>query len=155
NDFITNRQPPTFAILTLLLDAPGYELPNEGFRDRVMMETRRIANLIDTGELLARDSEFELYRQALYEARQSDLDLNSSEAALLALLRRKLGVAQVEHFLTEHHRDLREFWDKADCFDHEENALRCAGIVFVREEKVLIPEDVAPATWQTLGIDMS
>ena len=24
NDFITNRQPPTFAVLTLLLDAPGY-----------------------------------------------------------------------------------------------------------------------------------
>lgn len=154
NDFITNRQPPTFAILTLLLDAPGYELPREGFRDRVMMETRRTANLIDTGELLARGSEFELYRQALYEARQNDLDLNTSEAALLALLRRKLGVAQVEHFLIEHHRDLREFWDKADCFDHEENALRCAGIVFVCDEKVLIPEEVAPATWQTLGIDM-
>ena len=42
NDFIINRQPPTFAILTLLLDAPGYELPKDGFRDRVMTETRRL-----------------------------------------------------------------------------------------------------------------
>jgi hypothetical protein len=154
NDFIPNRQPPTFAILTLLLDAPECALPWEGFRDRVMTETRRVANLIDEGELLARNSELELYRQAFYEARRNDLELNSSEAALLALLRRKLGVAQVEHFLIEHHRDLREFWDKADCFDHEENALHSAGIVFVRAEMVLIPEEVAPAVWQTLGIDM-
>lgn len=154
NDFITNRQPPTFAILSLLLDAPGYELPKDGFADSAMTETRRIAELIDIGELLARDGELELYRQALYEARRNDLDLNSSEAALLALLRRKLGVALVEHFLIEHHRDLREFWDKPDCFEHEENALRSAGIVFAYDDKVLVPEEVAPAVWQTLGIDM-
>jgi hypothetical protein len=153
NDFIANRQPPTFAILTLLSTRPATSY-REGFRDRVMTETRRIADQIDKGELLARDSELELYRQALYEARSNDLDLNSSEAALLALLRRKLGIAQVEHFLIEHHRDLREFWDKADCFAHEEIALLSAGIVFACEEKVLIPEEVAPATWQTLGIDM-
>lgn len=154
NDFITNRQPPTFALLTLLLNASGYELPREGFRERVMAETKRLADLIDSGDLLARDGQLHLYRGALYEARRNDLDLNSSEAALLALLRRESGIAQVEHFLIEHHQDLREFWDKDDCFVHEENALRSAGLVFVRDERVVIPEEVAPAIWQTLGIDM-
>jgi hypothetical protein len=154
NDFITNRQPPTFAILSLLLDAPGYELPRDGFRDRVMTETRRIADLIDTGDLVARDDQLRLYRRALYEARRNDLDLNSSEAAILALLRRESGIAQVEHFLIEHHQDLREFWDKDDPFAHEEHALRSAGLLFVHEDRVVIADEIAPAIWQTLGIDM-
>ena len=154
NDFITNRQPPTFALLTLLLDAPGYELPRDGFRDRVMTETRRLADLIDSGDLVARDDQLRLYRRALYEARRNDLDLNSSEAALLALLRRESGIAQVEHFLIEHHQDLREFWDKDDSFAHEKKALRSAGLLFVLDDRVVIPEEIAPAIWQTLGIDM-
>jgi hypothetical protein len=154
HDFITNRQPPTFGFLTLLLDAPQYELPKEGFQERVMAETRRIGDLIASGELLAREEQLQLYRRTLYEARRSDLDLNSSEAALLSLLRRETNIAQVEHFLIEHHQDLREFWDKDDPFAHEENALRSAGLVFFHNDRVMIPEEVAPAVWQTLGIDM-
>src|SRR5262245_32771508 len=154
NDFVINRQPPTFALLTLLLDAHGYQLPEPGFQERVMAETLRLAGLIESGDLLARDRQLHLYRRALYEARRNDLDLNSSEAALLALLRRESDIAQVEHFLIEHHEDLREFWDKEDAFAHEEKALRSAGLVFVVDGQVVIPEDVAPAIWQTLGIDM-
>ena len=138
----------------MLLDAPGYELPVDGFRDRVMTETRRLADLIESGDLLARDDQLRLYRRALYEARRNDLDLNSSETALLALLRRESGVAQVEHFLIEHHLDLREFWDKDDSFAHEKKALRSAGLLFVLDERIVIPEEIAPAIWQTLGIDM-
>ncbi len=119
-----------------------------------MAETQRIMGLVDSGDLLARDDQLRLYRRALYEARRNDLDVNTSEAALLALLRREEGIAQVEHFLIEHHEDLREFWQKEDCFAHEEKALRSAGLLFYIEEKVLIPEEVAPAVWQTLGIDM-
>jgi hypothetical protein len=154
HDFVTNRQPPTFAMLTLLLDAPRHELPREGFRELVLAETRRIAELIDGGELLAREDQLRLYRRALFEARRNDLDLNSSEAALLALLRRETGIAQVEHFLIEHHQDLREFWDKDDSFTHEKNALRSAGLIFVHNETLVVPEEVVPAIWQTLGIDM-
>lgn len=154
NDFIVSRQPPTFAILTLLLDAPAYESSWREFESQVMSETRRVATLIDSGELLARDDQLRLYRRALYEARRNDLDLNASEAALLGLLRREGGIAQVEHFLIEHHKDIREFWEKDDCFTHETNALRSAGLIFVRDETVLVPEDMVPAISQTLGIDM-
>src|SRR5438552_4189696 len=65
--FILNRQPPTFAILALLLDSPGFELPVQGFGERVMDETKRIANLLDFGELLSRDGGLRLYRAALCE----------------------------------------------------------------------------------------
>jgi hypothetical protein len=152
--FITNRQPPTFALLTLLLEASGYEIPVSELRDRTMTETQRIADLIDSGDLLARDRQLHLYRRTLYEARRNDLDVNSSEAALLALLRREKEIAQVEHFLIEHHQDFREFWLRDDAFEHEQNALRSAGLLFHFQDKVIIPEEVAPTVWQTLGIDM-
>lgn len=152
--FIVNRQPPTFSILNLLLESPGYERPIEGFRDAVAAETRRLVGLIDQGELLARDRQLHLYRHALYEARRNDLDVNTSEAAILAVLRREEGIAQVEHFLIEHHQDFREFWDREHCYEHEENALRCAGIIFHSNGRIVIPTEVAPAVWQTLGIDM-
>jgi hypothetical protein len=154
SEFLTNRQPPSFSILTLLLDAPGYELPIEGFRERVTAETARITELIDAGDLLYRDNQLDLYRTAVYEARRSDLDLNTSEAAMLAVLRRKTRIAQVEHFLIEHHKELREFWDKESAFEHEHNALQSAGLLYLRAGKLVLPEDVTPAIWQTLGIDM-
>jgi hypothetical protein len=154
NAFIVNRQPPTFSMLTLLLDSPGYERPLEGFQGAVMAETRRLVELIEQGEILARDRQLHLYRRSLYEARRNDLDVNTSEAALLAVLRREQGIAQVEHFLIEHHQDLREFWDYERCYEHEEHALRCAGIVFYLDGRVMIPEDVAPAVWQAFGVDM-
>jgi hypothetical protein len=154
NDFILNRQPPAFSLLSLLLDATDYQLPIIGFRERVEAETRRLCDLIDAGELLAREEHLYLYRRTLCEARRSDLDLNSSESALLTVLRQETRIAQVEHFLIEHHRDLRQFWDREGFYAHEENALRSAGLIFIDQERVLIPEDVAPAIWQTLGLDM-
>ena len=38
-DFLLNRQPPTFAVVMLLLDAPEYALPMAGFREAVLAET--------------------------------------------------------------------------------------------------------------------
>ena len=155
SDFILGRQPPTFGMLTALLEAPSYELPREDFLSQAASETERIKQLVDSKELVARDDQLRLYRRALYEARRNDLDVNTSEAAVLAVLRRELGIAQVEHFLIEHHQDFREFWDRDDCLAHEENALTSAGLLFAHEGKVLIPEDLAPAVRQVLGIDMT
>lgn len=154
HDYVTTRQPPTFALLTQLLDAPDHRLPHAGFRERVMAETTALADAIDRGEVLDRDRNFVLYRRALYEARRNDLDLNSSEAAILSVLRREIGMSQVDHFLIEHHSDLREFWQRDGSFDHELNALTSAGLVFVHEGEVVIAEEVAAPLWQTLGIDM-
>jgi zinc-ribbon domain len=152
--FLVNRQPPTFSMLTLLLESPGYARPIDGFRDAALAEARRLADSIDAGELLYRDRQLHLYRRAFYEARRNDIDVNASEAALLTVLRREQGIAQVEHFLIEHHKDLREFWDREHCYEHEEHALRSAGILFHSNGQMMIPEDVATAVWQTLGIDM-
>jgi hypothetical protein len=154
SSFIVNRQPPTFAILTLLLESQGYERPVIGFKEAVMNQTQRLVDLIEQAELLARDSQIRLYRRSLYEARRNDLDVNASEAALLAVLRREQKISQVEHFLIEHHKDFHEFWNREGSFAQEVNALRYAGIIFLLNDRVMIPEEVAPAVWQTLGLDM-
>jgi hypothetical protein len=155
SSFVVNRQPPTFSILTSLLESPGYERPVIGFKEVVMNDTGRLVEQIEQDELLARDRQLHLYRRSLYEARRNDLDINASEAVLLAVLRREQKISQVEHFLIEHHKDFHEFWNRDGNFAQEISALRYAGIIFLVNDRVLIPEEVALAVWQTLGLDMS
>jgi hypothetical protein len=155
SEFIINRQPPVFSILEQLLEAPSYSRAATGFRDTVTQETERIARLIEAGNILARDRQLHLYRRALYEARRNDLGIDTSEAALLAVVRREEGITQVEHFLLEHHRDFREFWDRPEGYDQEINALKWSGILYQINEELIIPEDLVPAIRQALGLDMS
>src|SRR5258708_7488242 len=72
-EFLLNRQPPAFAIVTLLLDAPEFALPTSGFRDLVLRETGRLCDAIDSREILARDDQLRVYRRTLYQARSNDL----------------------------------------------------------------------------------
>src|SRR4051812_34425372 len=67
HEFLMNRQPPTFAVMTLLLDAPEYALPMSGFREAVLAETARLCHAIDAREILARDDQLRVYRKVLYQ----------------------------------------------------------------------------------------
>jgi hypothetical protein len=153
-ELLLNLQPPTFAIITLLLDAPGFSLPTAGFRDAVLHETSRLCAAIDAKEILARDEQLRVYRRVLYQARSNDALIDSSEGAILGVLRQELEISQVEHFLIEHHADLREFWRQDGAFVRELHALRSAGLVFVKDGNTLLPEDLAGVIRSVLGIDM-
>ena len=153
-EFLLSRQPPTFAIMTLLLDDPRFALPTSGFSDVVLAETARVCDAIDSGELLRRDDQLRVYRRVLYQARSTDMPIDSSESAILGVLRQELDIAQVEHCLIEHHADLREFWRQDGRFDRELHALRSAGLVFVKDGLTLLPEDLVPVLRHVLGIDM-
>jgi hypothetical protein len=153
-DFLLDRQPPTFVVLTTLLDSSGNACPSEGFRERVMSETSHLCDLVSGGDILGRDDQLRLYRRVLAEARRNDLDIDPSESAILGVLRHELSISLVEHFLIEHHPDLQEFWRNDQCFLREINALRSAGLVFGRGSETLIAEDVAPVVSQALGIEM-
>lgn len=154
-ELLLNLQPPTFAVMTLLLDAPGFSLPTTGFRELVLQETSRLCAALDAREILARDDQLRVYRRVLYQARSNDALIDSSEGAILGVLRQELEITQVEHFLIEHHADLREFWRQDGAFVRELHALRSAGLVFVRDGNTLVPEDLAVAIRNVLGIDMS
>jgi len=154
HEYLFNRQPPAFSIMTVLLDSPGFTLPTSEFRDRVLEETARICDALDSRELLERDDQLRVYRRVLYQARSNDLLIDLSESAILGVLRQELEVAQAEHCLIEHHADLREFWRLDGAFDRELEALNSAGLVFVTEAETALPEDLAAAIRQVLGIDM-
>ncbi|WP_053236886.1 SAP domain-containing protein [Sandaracinus amylolyticus] len=155
HDFLFNRQPPAFSILILLLDAPDYSLPTAGFRESVLAETKRICDALDASAILARDDQLRVYRRVLYQARSNDMQIDASEAAILSVLRQELGIAQVEHFLIEHCRELREFWGQEGGFARALHALRSAGLVFVHDGRTVIADDVAPVVRQVLGVDMA
>lgn len=153
-EFLQNRQPPTFAMMLLLLDQPDAALPTVGFRDAVLAETEKICAAIDSEQILKRDDQLRVYRRVLYQARSNDRLIDASEAAILSVLRQELEIANVEHFLIEHHVDLREFWQQDGAFAGELLALRSAGLVFAHEGRTMIAADVAPAIRQVLGLDM-
>lgn len=154
-EFLLNRHPPTFAIVVLLLDADGHAIPNAGFREAVLEETARLCAAIDSGEILARDEQLRVYRRCFYQARSNDNLIDPAESSLLAVLRQELEISHVEHFLVEHHKDLREFWQQDEAFMRELRELRGAGLVYVREGTTYLPEDLAQSIRQVLGVDMA
>jgi hypothetical protein len=154
-EFLFNRQPPTFAMMMLLLDAPSLSVGASGFREAALAETDRIGRAIESGEILRRDEQLRVYRRVLYQARSNDLQIDASEWSILGVLRQELEISQVEHFLIEHHPDLREFWKQDEAFVREFLALRSAGIIFVRDGQALIPEDLALLARRVLGVEMS
>jgi hypothetical protein len=154
-ELLLNLQPPAFAIITLLLDAPNFTLPTNGFREAVLAETARLCSALDSKEILARDDQLRVYRRVLYQARSNDLLIDASEGAILGVLRQELDISQVEHFLIEHHADLREFWGQDGAFVRELHALRSAGLVYVRDGNTLLPDDLAVVIRNVIGIDMS
>lgn len=154
-DFIFNRQPPTFALMLLLLDAEQFSLPTNGFRDAVLAELNAMLNGVNSGTILRRQDQLKLYRRVLYQARSNDLHLDSSEAAILGVLRQELEIDQAEHFLVEHHEDFRVFWQQDEAFVRELHALRSAGLLFVADSMTVLAEDLVPVIRQVLGLDMS
>jgi hypothetical protein len=153
-EFLLNRQPPAFSMMVLLLEAPEFAIPTAEFRNLVLAETGRICDAMDSGALLARDEQLRVYRRALYQARSNDMQIDSSESAILGVLRQELGITQTEHCLIEHHRELREYWRQDGAFAREVLAFRSAGLLFSKDERTILPEDLAPVIRQVLGVDM-
>lgn len=155
HDVIYSRQPPAFAILLTLLDASDHRHPSAQLREAVVALTRSFVDKIADGRILDREEQLRLYRRVLYEARRSDLDIEPSEAALLAVLRRELGIAQVEHFFIEHHPELREFWDVERSYFHEVHAFTSSGLLFIDGPETVLPNDLVPLVRQALGVELS
>ncbi len=151
--FVSDRMPPTFAALELLLDAEGYSLPATSFREAVAERTESIVQRVTSGDLVGRDSGLRLYRRVLLEARRNDLVLDASEIAILGVLRRELDIRPVEHFLVEHHPEFHEFWKNRELDEMHE--LRSSGLVFGHGGNVLLAEEVVPLIRQTLGVEMA
>lgn len=154
-DTIYNLQPPAFAILQALLDAPERALPLAGLREHALEATFDVAKRVTEGLLVGRVALGQLYRRVLCEARRSDMTLDASETAILAVLRHEIGMFQVEHFLAEHHAELQQFWNEEHAFLRAMERMRLGGLVFAVAGKLLLPDDFVAIVRQVLGLEMS
>ena len=75
-------RPPTYSFIKLLLDAPGYTLPVEGFREKVFEETKEMTMKSVSGKGLSNDKNYQLYLKILKAAWEDDV-IERSEALLL------------------------------------------------------------------------
>lgn len=147
-----NRRPPCFWIIHAALEC-GLRVPLAGLRQKAAEETQRLAEAVTSGTLVGNMQAADLYRRVLLEAWGSDFELEPSEIALLSVLRRELGLRNVDHFLIEHHAGMRHLWDTDHAFLDVLTGLRSGGLAHVVEGCLVIPIDVVPVLRQVLGIE--
>lgn len=151
---VYNRKPPCFWILQAALESECV-LPITELRQRSSAATMRISAAVTSGDIVADRKETHLYRRVLAEAWRSDLELDASEVALLGVLRQELGLRNVDHFLIEHHSELRQLWDTDHAFLDVLNGLRSSGIVHVVDATLIVPRDIVGVVRQVLGLEAS
>lgn len=150
---VMNLLPPGFCILNRLLDAEGFTVPFAQLKEQVSEESSMLSARVSAGDLASGDRDRDVYRKVLGEARRSDLELDSSEIKLLAILRTSLGIRTVEHFLMEHHQDFHGYWRTDHAFLDVMRNLRGRGLAFLVEGTLRIPSDLVAPTRQCLGFE--
>ncbi|MCX6902203.1 MAG: hypothetical protein NTW03_01730, partial [Verrucomicrobia bacterium] len=149
------RHPPCFGILHLLLNAPDFSLPAEGFRQKVQEETERMVALATRDPIFPKPKQYDLYLKMMIAAWDLDNDINPSEANLLRVLRNELGISLMEHFVIEHHPELHRFWQTEQAYENERNLLRNAGILFTVGGQNVLPEETVILIRRAWGIELS
>lgn len=152
---IVARRPPVLAVLLQLLSTDGFAAKKETFHAEAMKTTHRWCDRVSSGQLANRDPKlFRIYRRLLTAAWQNDLVLDASETELLGLLRKEIGMLQVEHFLISHHPDIQPFWRDPNAFDFVIKALVDTGVLFEFDGTVYLPLELVPHVRKALGVDM-
>ncbi len=149
------RQPPAFAIAITVIEAEAHAISVGELRQIVADETTGLCSRVAEGEVLTRGKDYDLYRSVLAEAWRSGLTVDTSEAALLEILRRKLGISHQEHLFVLHHPEITPFWQGDHAFERERNALLASGLLFVHRDRYVVAEDLVPLMRQAWGIPLS
>lgn len=136
-------RPPTYAFLKLLLEAEGYMVEAQGFREQVLATTESLTQRVARGDGLSTSKNYDLYLTILRTAFENDGVIDRSEALLLQALRESLGIWTREHLLLEHHPSIRPFWDGGHAFERARNHLLSTGLVLTHGTSYLIAEEVA------------
>jgi len=147
-------RPPTYAFIKLLLDAPNHMQAVEGFQEKVLSTTREMTQRVQTGKGLSAGKNYQLYINVLKNAWESDNEIDRSEAQLLEALRGELGIWTREHFLLEHHPDVRQLWDNSSAYVSARNHLLLTGLVLTYENNYAIADEVALQIRRSWGIDL-
>jgi hypothetical protein len=141
-EVLAPTRPPTYSFIKLLLDAPGYALPVEGFQEKVFEETKEMTTKSVSGKGLSTDKNYQLYLKILKTAWEDGV-IERSEALLLESLREELGIWTREHLLLEHHPDIDTISDFSTAFISTRNYLLVKGLVLTFDNSYILAEEVA------------
>ena len=144
---------PGFWILVSLLEAADCSLGRDEALTLARAECERFSTELDSLGLINESAL--LYSRVLSAARRSDLRLDSSETALLGVLRQELGLLQVDHFLLWHHSELRHFYSASTAAEDELSRFVDSGIVFQRQGLISLPEEVVPFVREVIGVGLN
>jgi hypothetical protein len=139
---VSLRNPPSFLILSRIMDAQDHKVPIQGFKEIVKKETANFVERATKGEGLRPKRDYSLYLKMLQIAWESDSSIDASEAKLLMGLREELDISFPEHIILEHHESLTPYWYNDNYFEKERNHLIASGIIFPLEGNFLIPDEL-------------
>lgn len=146
-------RPPTYAFLKILLESPGYSLHIEGFQEKVLSETKELADLAESGRGFSSEKDYPLYLKILKKAWEDDV-VERSEALLLEALRSELGIWTREHLILEHHPDIFRISDFSSAYVSARNHLLVTGLVLTYDNNYILGDEVAVQIRRAWGIDL-
>lgn len=150
------RAPPSYDILHVLLNSKGYEHEINDFKNKVLKKTDELVTRTETEDRIGSGENYDLYVRMLRTAWHNDDEIKQNEADLLETLRSELSITFEEHFILEHHQDIKDLWDHGSPFKRERNHLLQSGILFTGQEenKYVVPEEIAHQVLDLWGIEL-
>jgi len=150
---ILYSKPPSFALLNLVLQSPGYMVEIEGFKELVLDYGRQL-----TAKAAQRkgtnDKNTRLYVKILQRSWENDGMVDKNEANILDLLKQELGIWEREHFILMHDESIISLWNIEQEYNVTRNQLLSSGIILTYGSKYVIADEVAVQIRKTFGIEM-
>lgn len=145
------RNPPSYLILSKVIDEPDHKVSVRGFKDTIKSNTELFVKNATKGEGLRAKKDYGLYLKMLQVAWESDSLIDLSESRLLSALREELDISFAEHIILEHHESLTTYWYSENYYERERNHLIASGILHPLEGNFIIAEDMVPLIRKTWG----
>ncbi len=146
-------KPPTFAIVNLILQAPGCRIEAGDFQQRVLQYVRELAGMAAQNKN-RHEHNPQLYIKILRKAFENDGLIDKNEAQILELVKSELEIWDKEHFIYMHDESILGLWDIENEYYLARNRLLATGIVLTHEDKYVIAEEVAPQIRKVFGIEI-
>jgi hypothetical protein len=146
-------KPPSFAILYLVLQSPGYTIEIEGFKGLVLDYISKLTAKAAQRKGL-NDKNTSLYVKILQRSWENDGIVDKNEANILDVLKQELGIWEREHFILMHDESIISLWDIEQEYNVTRNQLLSSGIMLTSGSKYVIADEVAIQIRKTFGIEI-
>lgn len=144
-------KPPTFAILNLVLQSPGFVVEVEPLRVAVLDYVKQLTY---KALINSHHANTKLYIKILQRAWENDGLIDKSEGHILELVKQELGISDRKHFILMHDELIISLWNIEQEYNLARNQLLSSGILLTVEGQYVIAEEVASQISKTFGIEL-